>query len=264
MNKRQESNRKVTVSPTILQQIANAPWGRSGGAAQVHKIEALGRWADTKADRGQQTNQIIVRVLDEQGNPLEGVGIVFRVIDPDATGTGFIAEGIPSPLESTFCETFEGGLAIIMEPLRLGLNPGRVIIRAAELNGNDGVYADFRIEISKQTPTRIELVSGGNQAFPSGDVHFVEAVVRVLDEKGDPVSYGEVAFGVPEDDPTGSFLVFAGFPAIHYSKCNEIGEAGLAAPLWVGTGAPGAFHIVAKRVGAPVSVDIPYLAVPLS
>lgn len=257
---------KVKIPESEAKRIADAKKARRVGGRAVARMLAFGEWVNVKADRGQESIGLTVQAFAEDGRPVADVDIVFRVVQPDSTGTGFIAEGIPDPVPSTVATTRGGGgSAQIYEPLRLGQVPGHVVIRAEPIDDQFGkVYADFQIEIADQLPARINLIKGGSQSFPAGQVHALEVVVQVVDASEKPVDFGTVRLFVPEEDRSGSFLVGPdGGPAWFYGDCDEGGEVKFAAPLYVGTKAPGEFKVRAQRLGMGPLLDIPYIAVQL-
>lgn len=230
----------------------------------VASLKALGDWINMKADRGQETWGLLAQALAQDETPVVGADIVFRVVLPDSTASGFVVEGSPSLLPSTTATT-EGpdGAVSPYEPLKLGPVPGHLYIRAEPLDDQSGkVHADFHIEIADQVPAEVKLVKGGSQAFPGGDVHEVEVVVRVVDASGNPLDFGRVRIFVPDDDQSGSFIVVNGGQAgWHYGDCDKNGEVRFTVPLYVGTKRPGEFIVRVQRLGEGPYVDITYIAV---
>ena len=133
-------------------------------------------------------NPFAVRVRDPDNNPLEGVPVTFTVTAGGGT------------LSTTATVTDAKGRA--ESTLTLGSEPGTntVEVRASGISQTRVFSAEATLPPSE--PTRLSIVSGDNQTGIIGETLANPFVVRVRDQRGDPMGGVTVTFTVIEGGGT--------------------------------------------------------------
>lgn len=155
-----------------------------------------------------------VRVLDDQGLPLEGISVSARAIIADAPGTS--AEGVTGadgwaaiPVRA------DAGLTPVVIEGRAGTRVARAVaLRDARARGGPGSY-DLRAERKVQLTTgRVNLVQvavdpvvliTGSRAFAEIRVHIKDRAGAVVSKQPDEITVSEGTVGPWEPTPDGGW-----------------------------------------------------------
>lgn len=214
---------------------------------------------DATVDADRLQNKLLVQATNAAGGYVQNVLIDYRVLDENGTGSTFVLDG--NPIGSSFGRT-EGteGFAFAEDYLRTGKTPGRFIVRATAPENADPetVYADFRITISAQVPTRFRMVSRGSSSLPIGEIVAPDAVVELLDQHGVPIEFGAIQVQLHDPNDTGSLYWNNGVVNYIQTSVNPGGTA-LPGSLIPGENNVGEeFYLRVSRIGREPVLDVPY------
>ena len=132
------------------------------------------------------TNPFVVEVRDENGNPLEGVTVIFAV----SAGGGSLSD--------TSVDTDANGLA--QSILILGGDPGTNTIEVAVEGIAKAEIFNAEAALPPPEPANLAIISGDNQTGLTGEPLTNPFVVEVRDQYGDPMAGVTVTFAVSEGD----------------------------------------------------------------
>lgn len=230
----------------------------------VAKIIRMGVPDGSLIDPGSLITPIVVGVEDARGGKVLDELIMFEVIDPSGTGTGFVVEGIDFPVSHSFGVSFDGGgyaLALPVDTLRAGKGAGAVTLRvsAPQSAGRD-VHVDYHLKITLDVVHKISPVEGGDEAHPVDSLRPVTVVAEVLDDHGSPITYGHLRYSMYDPNDTGALMLWGGLPVSWVQmEVDKQGRAQLDAVLLFGT-RPGKFFIRASRAGREPHHDFLFTA----
>ena len=132
------------------------------------------------------TNPFVVEARDENGNPLEGVTVIFAV----SAGGGSLSD--------TSVDTDANGLA--QSILTLGGDPGTNTIEVAVEGIAKAEIFNAEAALPPPEPANLAIISGDNQTGLTGEPLTNPFVVEVRDQYGDPMAGVTVTFAVSEGD----------------------------------------------------------------
>ena len=132
------------------------------------------------------TNPFVVEVRDENGNPLEGVTVIFAV----SAGGGTLSAGAVT--------TDANGRA--GSTLTLGGDPGTVTVEASVEGISQSEIFNAEASLPPPTPTAPSIISSENQEGLTGEPLVDPLVVEVHDQYGDPLEGVTVTFTVIAGD----------------------------------------------------------------
>jgi hypothetical protein len=232
---------------------------RAHVADPVTKLTAYAL-VDATVDADRLQNKLLVGAVNSAGEPVDGVFIDYRVIDENSTGSTFVLDG--NPIGSSFGLT-EGGFALATDLLLSGKKPGTFLVRATAPESADPatVFADFRITISSQVPTSFRIVSRGSPSAPIGELVPPDAVIELLDQHGEPITFGFIQTQMFDPNATGSLYWANG--VVSYIQTNvQPGGTPLVGFLIPGENNVGkTFNLRVNRIGREPHIDVPYVSV---
>jgi len=153
-----------------------SPDGDDGGIAAPSGSRSRISAEPATIPAGTGTSTIIVTVLDQSGNPVEGATVELQ-----ATGGG---NTLTQPSGNT------GSDGVASGALR-STTPGEKVV-SATVDGSVALSQTATVMVTGTSPVRIELVEGDHQSVPAGTPVPIRPAVRVVDERGDPVAGVEV------------------------------------------------------------------------
>lgn len=191
--------------------------------------------------------QLQARVVDVNGNPVQGAAVTFTVV-PGATGAGATFLGAAQAIV-----TGSDGVATAPPLLANGV-AGAFMVTAS----TDGIssIATFTLE-NLQTYDALSAATGARVARVGG--RWAPLVVRVMDAAGHPVQGAAVSFSV-DSVQGGAGATFAGGAAQASATTDASGSA--ASPALVAGTVTGRFRVVATTPAARGSLTFSFHVLP--
>jgi hypothetical protein len=234
---------------------------RAKAANPVAKLEAF-VLVNATVDADRLQNKLLVQATDAAGGYMENVFIDYRVIDENGTGSAFLLDGNPIGSSIGVTEGSEG-FALAVDYLLTGKKPGTFTVRATAPENADPatVFADFRITISSLVPTSLRIVRRGSPSAPIGDLVPPDALIELLDQNGNPITFGSIQTQIYDPNDTGSLYWADG--VVNYIQTSvQPGGTPLVGFLMPGEDNVGKeFYLRVNRIGREPHIDIPYTSV---
>ena len=173
-----------------------------------------------KVNIGSKAPDPSVRVLDENGRPVQGATVTFTIVAPDAAGPGAT---FPGDAKSLTVTTDARGDAVAhgLRPNQVTGGPYVIQVQAhkagmASPEAPANIAAENVMDIQQLVITAADVFENNTCKGTSGELK-----VQVKDDRGNPVVGAAVTFRVPTDGATG---VFTGGSATRTVNTDDTGQ----------------------------------------
>ncbi len=180
---------------------------------------------------------LVVRVTDQAGQPLAGVGVTFT--SPAALNGAFFGS-----FSVTFNATTDANGRASAIPMP-GARAGSYTVTAS-VDGVPGLSTGFTLTNTPGAPHHLTS-TGGGQSTPPGAVLGTRLSVRVLDSFNNPIPNIAVTFSAPASGPSGTF---GGASSVTVSTD---GSGVAAAPAFTANSLSGSYAVTASVVGTSLA-----------